>query len=393
MTTYTNKQFKGTTGVEGKFGSNTVDNLAQNQRKRDIDSKIYLLDPNSAPFTLLMSKLTDQKATDPKFSWFEDEYLQEWDEVQNAAGTGTTFTVENVESFEVGDVCILPSTASREVVLVTAVPAGTGSGDITVQRGIGGTPDSIGAATPIYIIGDAHEEFSDIPTAKGTIKEEIENYAQIFKTVVPGISGTLKATDLITGDEARYQKMKFGVEHAKKIEKSAIFGKKYQDLTGTKPKRYTGGLLSFISSNVTGSVGTLTEDVWDAWTRDLFEYGSNKKVVFVSSLIASKIDGFAKGKLQMYPKDTTYGIKVLRYINSEGEVPIIVHKRLLKGSIFGGYAIGVDMENAIKKTLRPTQLKVVDNDNLDGDSWYYMTETGFKWPHEETHALMTGVTG
>jgi hypothetical protein len=140
-------------------------------------------------------------------------------------------------------------------------------------------------------------------------------------------------------------------------------------------------------------VGTLTEDIWDGWLRDCYQFGSENKVVFISSLISSKVDGFAKGKLQMRSNETTYGIKVLSYFNSEGEVPLIVHRKILRGPIFGGYAVCVDMDYAQKKTLRPTSLTKVDNGNLDGESWKYMTEMGFKWPNEETHGLMTGVTG
>lgn len=384
-------QIKG--GIGTYNASTTGAGLSANQQKGSWDNKIYLLNPNAVPFSLLMSKMNSQKAEDPRINWFEDDYLAEYDTVTNNASTGTTFTVVHREYFSDDDLIYIPSTG--EVARVNGAVSATGAGNITVERGIGGSAvaiDGSGTAVDIFIIGNASAEFADIPEAKVVNLTEAYNYCQIFKTQVPGISGTVEATDLRTGDEEKRQKAKYAVEHAKKHEKTAFFGMRHLIATGAHPKRFAGGLVPLITTNVLTSVGLLSEGKWDHWLRDFLQNGSDKKVVFISPLIASIIDQFAKARLTTYVKDSTYGIWIKKYVSSNGQVTLIPHKTLLSGPL-GGMAVGVDLEYCKVRPLRKTELKQVDNDNLDGKGWYFQDEIGFQFIKESCHALMTGVTG
>lgn len=363
------------------------------QIKPDVDAKIYLLNPSDSPFTLLMSKLNKKPAIQPKFNWYEDELVASSGAVAAAGGTdgvGTTISVVAGQGvyFTAGDMVLVPSTG--EIFKVT----GVSTDDLTIVRHIGssGGSSSIVNDAALIIIGNASAEASGLPSAKVLAKVAKTGYTQIFKTVIPWISGTAEASETLTEDEIKYQKLKYGIEHALSIERAAFFGAAYEDL-GATTTRYTGGVIKGITQNVTAAGGTLTEDIWDAFIRSFLEHGSSKKVVFVSPLIASVVDKFSKGKLSTSIRDSKYGFKTMKYFNSIGEVDIVVHKKILSGTVYGGYAVGVDLEFAKIRTLRPTKLyDVVNSNNYDGKSWYYMTEVGFQVMNDKCHALLTGVT-
>lgn len=371
-------------------GSVVSTNTISAQLRKDMDSKIYLLEPNDAPLSLLTSSLNKKSAIQPAYNWIEHELVAETDAINYGAGyddDDTDLVVDNGVFFAVGDIVLVPSTG--ELMKVGARSTNT----ITFARGIAGsTAAAIADNAVLYIIGNAFAEASDIPLAKMVAKAEKTGYTQIFKTTVPIISNTAEASQSLTENEIAYQKALFGKEHILKIEKSAFFGRPYVDLTGSTPVRYTGGIIPTISTNVVNAAGTLTEATWDSFVSKLCNYGSAKKVVFVSPLIANKIDGFGKGKLSTAVKDDRYGFSVRKYFNSVGEVSIIVHKKVLTGS-YGGYAVGVDLEHFRMRTLRPGKCWPADNGNVDGKSWYWMSELGFQPMQEKTHALLYGVTG
>jgi len=96
------------------------------------------------------------------------------------------------------------------------------------------------------------------------------------------------------------------------MERTFLYGEPYEDVatkdtTTASVRRVTGGIDYFISTNSTAVGGILTEFDFEAFLRSLFRYGSTERYLFCAPLIVSVISQWAQGKLQMYPKDKTYG--------------------------------------------------------------------------------------
>lgn len=370
-------------------GNRSAQNVNQDRRLYDFSKKIWLLEPDAAPLTAILANTRTEKTTDPEFKWFEDELDPRQDAINAAAGhlaTDTTLTVDNGAYFRAGDIVKVPRTG--ETMKVTAQTATT----ITVVRSIG----AVAAAAlvdndPLFIIGNANQEFAASRALRSTLEVTKFNYTQIFRTPV-GASGTQNATDLRGGNDLAYQRRKKGIEHTVDIERAMLFGEKGIDTSGTQAERYTGGLLEFISTNITDAGGALSEAEWETFLRTGFRYGNKSKLVVASPLVMSVISTFAQGKLQVVPEDKTYGIAVTRYVSPHGEVNLVM-SNLLEGAVYGGYAFLIDPENVAYRPLRETTLKTnIQAPDEDGQKDEYLTECGLQVRLEKSHAILKNVT-
>jgi hypothetical protein len=370
-------------------GGRNTENILQDRRIFDFSKKIWLLEPDAAPLTVLLAKTSKVSTSDPDFKWFEDELDPRTDLINDAtppSDTDTTWTVDNGSYFRAGDIVKVPRTG--ETVRVTAVA----TNDLTVVRSIGAVA---GAALldndPIYIIGNANQEFATSRTLKSTLEVTKQNYAQIFRTPV-GSSATQEATELRGGNDLAYQRRKKGIEHTVDIERAFLFGEKSEDTSGSHPLRTTGGLLEFITTNITDASGALSETEWETWLRSIFRYGNKSKLVIASPLVMSVISAFAQGRLQSVPEDKTHGVAITRWLSPHGEVNL-AKSNLLEGTIYGGYAFGVDMEFVSYRPLRETQLKTnIQANDEDGQKDEYITECGLQVKLEKAHGILKGVT-
>lgn len=167
--------------VEIITGTRDTANILQAKKKIDMSNTIALLQPSATPLISLLKqfKQNTKPATNPKFSWMEDDLGARWDAVNNGAGyddSTTSIVVDNGNYFSVGDVIKVPRTS--EVMLVTAVNNSTDT--LTVTRGYGVTSAAaIVDNDPIVIIGNANEEGSGKREIKTTKEVEVYNYTQL----------------------------------------------------------------------------------------------------------------------------------------------------------------------------------------------------------------------
>ena len=173
------------------------------------------------------------------------------------------------------------------------------------------------------------------------------------------------------------------------IERSFVFSKKSKDTTGTHPKRYTEGILNIISSYATASVDTEAE--FETWLESAFAHGNVEKYLFASAVVVSMINGWAKGKLEVLSKEKTYGMTIIRYVSPHGTVNIIKHP-LLTGTVYGNYAVMLDMEALTYRYLKNRDTKLLTNRQNPGDDERvdeYLTEAGLMMELENRHAIMS----
>jgi hypothetical protein len=370
-------------------------NIQQSKIVVDMSETIGLLQPSEAPFMsfLKLAQKKTEAANNPKFEWLEDDLSPRWDAVNNAAGyanNATSIIVDNGDYFNVGDIVKVPRTG--EVILVTAIATNT----LTVLRGYGVTA---GAALvdndPFVIIGNVNEEGSGTRIIKSTQEVGKFNYTQIWKTPF-GVTNTQNATKMYGGKDLSYQQMKKGVEHKIDMARSFILGERKLDTSGSKPKRSTGGLLSYLTKNNYDAGGQLTQAEFDNNISEVvFKYGSKEKILLCSARFISVINGWAMGKLQINQEASKFGLKIFEYITPFGTYHMMNEQYILEGAVYGGMGIVVDPANIKYRPLagRDTKLETnIQANDADQRIDQYITEAGLEVRLPETHAVITGVT-
>ncbi len=371
--------------------------ILQNRRVVDMDPVIKQLEPDDAPFTVMLSQVSSRPAKSQKVEWLSDQLMPRLTTLNNGgavASGATTFTVAAGTGayFRPNDILRM---ANGENVRVTSVSTDT----LTVVRSIGSVAaSSITDGTDVIKIGNASAEGATLGTIKMTQQVANYNYCQIQRDPL-GFTNTLVNSDLYGGSEPQYEAKKKMMEHRRQIENTLFFGQRDLDTSGS-PVGYCGGLVDFISTNITTVGGNLTEAGFATFLRSAFRYGSRNKVLFASPLIVSALSSFAQSKLAPPSPDIkTYGVSLQEYRGANGGTVKIVEKRdwldfSTASNQIGSWAVLVDMEDVTMRPLRKTVL-LPNRQAPDADTTIqeYLTEYSLQVGVEQNHAILRGVTG
>lgn len=362
----------------------------------DMSSRIAELQPSAAPLTVLTKRIATDAVYNYKFEWLEDDLMSRWTAIDNSSTAYTAssdeLVVDDASIIAVGD--IIKSVATGEMMNVTAVDVD--AREITVARGYGETAahaDSVANDAKLLVVGNASMQGAGAPAEKYVNTINTYNYTQIFRTPF-AVTGTLDKMKLYGGNELKRQQKKKGIEHKKSIEYAFIFGERKLDVTGEQPKTTTAGVYTFLAGtdNVVTKPRNLAtlEAEFDAWCQDLFTYGSDEKTLFACPLLISKINSWAKGKLEIIQadKDRTYGLNIIRYLTPHGMLNIVRHPLFVQG--YDGLSIALDMDNVKYRPLRgrDTTLRTnIQNNDADGRKDEYLTEAGLEIKLPKTHGM------
>lgn len=385
---------------------NTLDVL-QAGRYPDKSRDVTDLEPNTIPLLRFTKKLAKKSSVQPEFSWFEDEVFPYWSEIVVAADA----VEEDLEVrpghgpyFPANTVFYIPATS--EYIRVRST-----SGDVlTCQRGFAGTTAAIiPINSDIRMIGDAFPEGSDAAPERSTVKTEVSNFCQIFKTGF-GASGTQEESEMWWGDDRSRERRTRAVDHNIKIESAFLFGPSASESidpdTG-KPIRTTQGCIARITSLVDAINGPLDEDAMEEFIEQLFRYsskaGENTKWLFASRMVMTVINRFGRERIQTVPEEDTFGVKITEYITSLGALMLIPHNLLENSPLAGasldggweGTAIGMDPDSPRYRPMRNRDTKLERDIELPGsDTWkdQFKTECGLEFRQEGWNGLMTGIT-
>lgn len=374
-------------------GIRQTKNINQDRRVVDMSKEIALLKPENSPLTVILKRMGTEVANNPIFHWLEDGLQPRWTKFvgSNETEAGATITVKDGDGtlFNIGDIIKVPRT--NEVMRVT----GRTSDTLTVSRGYGVTE-----ATPLQtdddllIIGNAIKEAGDVPEALSTVTTTVYNYTQIFKTSVK-VSKTQEASQLYGGSDRDYQRSKKGIEHMEDLERAFIFGERAEHYGADEIVRTTGGVLSFLTTAPILDVsadGNLTQDDFDAFLEDVFTYGSNKKTLFASGRLLTRLNAWALDKLRVEIGEHTYGLATTRYESPHGILNIVKHPMFI--GPYNGLGIILDMDKVKYRPLKGRDTKLETNIQPPGADYYvdqYLTEAGIMLKNPEAHAIIRGV--
>jgi len=381
-------------------GVATSFNILANRLKVDMSDTIYLLEPNAAPLAVLLNKLKKEPAINPRFEWLEDELMPNWTNITNNAGTGTTITLgpsagstDHAKYVVPNSLIKVPSTG--EVMLVTAVNEATG--EVTVVRGYGTDVVAVNGSTtpvPVVIIGTAFSENSaGTDLVYHTTKQTSNyNYIQIFREPVK-VARTVAKAETYGGKVRVTEQKKKGIEILRNIENAFLYGVRYADTSGER--RTTGGVLYFITSNVVNINGALTYSALESFLRTVFRYGRDRKFLICSPLVMSALSiiAEARGSVRVVPRATAYGVSIREWASPHGEV-LILKDVNLQGSVYGGYAICLELEECAFRFMEDVTLET--NVQNPADMFYldvYTAMVGLEIHNEQKHGVMYGITG
>lgn len=400
-------------------GSRTTGNIETDRLVRDVESTIALLDPEISPLMAALASygreyvndaqgrvkvsgvpLAKKVTTSTKFEWYENAMLNVKSNVNNVAGitsTDTTIEVDDGDVYSEND--LVWNTRTNELMEVDSI-----SGDIiTVRRGVGAS--GVGVAMlnddELIVIGNLYPENETSGTPKTNVGDNVYNYTQIIRTPF-GLSRSLMNSETYAGDDWAIQVKMNGIEHLKKMERVAWFGKRE---TGTDtvnnaagaPKRTTGGILNhFLSTNVTTAAATLTESEWDSWLETALKKGSRMKYVFCAPRVLTVVSGFAKSKLDFKMDSSRYGVSVSEYQSPHGTVKLVRCPIFDESVNTNGHAVALDMSKIKYRYLKDSDTKFKDNiqeNDRDGRKAEYITEFGIQLQNESEMAVLKGVRG
>jgi hypothetical protein len=372
--------------------------ILSNQRVVDMSPTIAMLEPDEAPLTTMLQKTSKRAAYSQKVEWLSDELVPRLTTLSaSATSSATALSVATGTGtyFRPGDVIRIASTGEN-----CAVSAVSADAVYVVARTLGAVT-SISAANGVDIIkvGNAAAEGATLGTLIQTKKVANYNYAQIQRDPW-GFTNTLVASKLYGGPEPANEAKKKLIEHKRQMENTLFWGTRDLVTTGSAPIGYVGGIYQYVTSNLTSSVGDLTETIFETFLRKAFRYGSQNKVMFCSPVVASALSSFPQGKLAPpSPSIDTYGVSLSKYQSASGAVVNIMVKRdwydfQSAGNQYGGIGVVVDMDDVTMRPLRDTVLKP-DRQANDEDSikQEYLTEWSLEIGLEKKHAIISGITG
>ena len=365
--------------------------IDRERRDIDVSKDIARLLPDETPFAAILMRAKKENTNTAEYVWFDEEPGGWWAKAEATLVDATDIVVDDASLFAQHDIIKVPRTG--EVMYVTASDLDTDT--ITVVRGYGTTAAAaLEADDWIMRMGNAMHEGSNAPDVKVKQPKKFVNFTQIFRTPFDQ-TGTSAAESLKTNEKERVRLRKNkAIEHRLDIERAALFGEKKEDVANKR--RMTGGVLSFIESNVmdiSSGGGALSESDFETYCEMLFQYGSKKKLLICSPRVGSVINQFATGKIQTRSGEDTYGIALSEYLSFHGRLYIVTSKTFEKE--YAGMALGVDMENIQYRPLngRDTSLKTnIQAEDYDGWKDEYFTEAGMQVRLEQTHAVLKGVT-
>lgn len=384
------------------LGLRDVANFTTDERPKSWREAILRYFPRSeqkAPLNALIAGMKHQATDDPEFNWFDKGSPVRFTAINYSTGyntTATTLVVDSSAAFRADD--LIRNQATNEVMRVSADP--TSATEVVVARGWGSTAAAIVDNHDLFVVGTAIAEGARARSGLYNDPTKRYNYTQIFRYPLK-LTNTAKATKLRTGQAWAEMKREALDMHTIDMERAMIWGVRNEDLTGNEPKRSTGGILSFLSTNVTNiSDGNLTQSAWLTFLKQLFQYGSGEKLCFCGNQFLMVINQMAEhyGSVQLQPNADVYGIAVIKYVTAFGTVYLKNHPLFNEITPHTKMGLFVEPKHIIYRPLkgngvnRDTQyLKSREDNDEDCTKDEFLTEMGLEVQLEKVHGVLTNV--
>jgi hypothetical protein len=360
---------------------------------------ILWIHPNPAPLTAFTSRMDSEVTTDPLYNWFEEQTpAQRAQPAAAQSNTAASFALATFAAsgldpdiFKAGHV--VQNQQTGEQMLVTGYNVATKT--LTVQRGLGNTAQAIAATDTLSIIGTSYPE-GDLAAAPMSMQPGLfQNYTQIFKDSF-ALTRTALNTRYRTGDSYQQDKVRCLRNHAIQMEKAFLWGvRSFGTGANGQPQRTTGGVVSFMQTNIVDFGGTVTEVAWDAALEKCFRYGSDEKLCLMGGVALNVLNGLTKNKatINVVPLDQTFGYRLYEYGTPNGTLYLYRHPLMCMDPFFMGYGVVIDLPRIRYRYITQTALEQnVQQNGMDARQDQFITECGLEVHHEYAHAVFKNMS-
>jgi len=360
--------------------------ILQQRRVYDVEKKIFLLKPNQTPISAIISAIGTRKLRNPEFSWHEDALIETSTQKSGTSlASVTALVVDDATIFGPSDVLEVTQTGEKLLVISKVDSTNT----LTVTRGAcGTTPATITDNDELLKVGTAFAEGTTSPAAITTEPSRKYNYAQIMKETVD-MTETEAESEMTDERDEAYQIAKKAEEFNRNRERAFLFGTRYEETTGGKPRRFTNGICKMIATNIKNMSGaSVSTATINAWLKDVFQNGdSDERWVFASPSFMQAVANLAMAKLQLRMDDSTFGLAVYEWISPYGRTLLKMHRELI-GATYGAYAIALDVQKVKRCVFRPVKLMMnVQANDSDSRKHQYISEEGVQLVLEKCHGI------
>ncbi len=287
------------------------------QNKVDVSPVLSLVGPKQAPFLDLVG--IGKSVTSTTYEWFDDRLPKRASTLAAAytAGTDTTLTVASGDGkyFAVGAVVKVGSVAYK----VTAV-----NGDVLTVSALN-TDANHAVGDTILFISIPRTEGQDFANGTYFPATMRKNITQIFSDYVQ-ISGTQSSvaqyvnTNVFTSE---VQKKLLGLKIQLEM---AVLNSIYHEPTSNADARMMKGILQFLQEDGVSGSGTLTEDNFKAFLKEIWQNGGDPSVAIMDSASAETFNTFQADKLIVQRNDQTAGRVITGYLSQYGHIRLIVDR-------------------------------------------------------------------
>jgi hypothetical protein len=364
---------------------------------------IMFRNPNgAAPIFALTSRAKKRSVDDPEFSWWDEPNgnVRLQSSVSHAAGV----TLINVDSpdptaaaadlqwglathLKPGDLLQVENTETdtydAEFIEVTAVISPT---QFMVRRGAAGSTAGVIADDAwMTLMGSAYAEGTAAPPATSRNPLKYYNYTQIFKDTYE-LTGTADKTHYRTGTPWSNDKRRKTFDHSRGIEWAFLFGRRFET-TGDngKPKRYMGGLRTFLPANRTHvySTGTTIFSLLDN-IYPVFDYetgAGDERIAFCGNGALNALNKIVQadpnGDIQWMGPVKVYGMEFLEFRMPQGRIFLKTHPLLNQHGKYTNSMFVLDFDSIRYVPLKDRDTKSKDDvqtPDEDVRRGFYQTE-------------------
>lgn len=382
--------------ILGSTGSLFSYNLTV-ETKVNIDELIYVLSPMDLP--LLTGVGSDGNAIMPRmpvdnisFSWLEEEVpLPRATLLNTMTNVQTTVTVSSGEGnkFAIGDAVRIDD----EIMLITAIATDT----LTVTRGSSTETNTTAAAhtagAEVIGIGSLLIEGA-IGNSSLQGRDKYSNNTQIWSKRI-AISRTEQRIPKYGVPNELNRQMMNAVQHLNLgIEQTALYGVKHTQATNNR--RQTGGLDSFLTSNIDSAGTWLTVDSIEARLQASYNLGGSFDYIMAQPAAFQALNNTTgTERVQTVTiDDARRGRRRTQIVMTEfGDIELVRNRWVKKN-----HAFGVNRENFIFRVFQPLVTEKLAKTD-DTDAYMMVTEGGFevkgqahmaKWNALDTSSALPG---
>jgi len=385
-------------------GNISTEEQLPDERVIDMDEKIRVLKPDDTQFTTMTSRVSSRVATREKVNWLEEEDFPRVVTGDAQTNVSTALNLGAGQGKIVAANDLLRNMRTGEGIRVVSVATDA----LVIARNVGNiTAVALNAGDSYLVVGDAQPQGSDFPSPRYLQRVLGFNFTQITRTTW-SFTGTDTAIELYGGREPAKEAKRKAREHKRKWEAIGFWGMRSFAAAvppENEPRGTAGGALEFITTFKRDVNGPLTPDFFDLFLSDVFQYGTEDKVLFAAPLVVasmSKWNRTGMGSQFMAPEGgKVHGVKVDAFISGAYgyRVPVIVKKEFAEfpttNKGFGTYAFLLDMSYIERRPLRDRDTKLYTEQQPKGKdvtSAEYMCEATYEYAHERAHGILFGCT-